>query len=54
MMYRLTKLVLGAILGVSLMASYAFAVGKGCGPAARSCVLHHENCTCKGFGNKHF
>jgi hypothetical protein len=38
------KLVLAALLGISLFASSAFA----CGPNSRECQLHHEHCNCGG------
>jgi len=47
-MYRLSlRLFLGAILGISLLVSYAFAqAGRDCGPNSTKCQLHHENCKC--------
>ena len=45
-MYRLSlRLFLAAILGTSLLVSYAFAQ-RDCGPNSTKCTLHHENCKC--------
>jgi len=48
-MYRLSlRLFLAAILGISVLVSYAFAqnAGKDCGPNSNKCQIHHENCKC--------
>jgi hypothetical protein len=48
-MYQVTlKLVLGAVLTVSLLAPYAFAQGRACGPNSVACTVHHEHCKCRG------
>ena len=47
-MYQLTlKLVLGAVLTVSLLDPYAFRAGSGVAPIPWL-ALHHEHCKCRG------